>query len=149
MNKIRSKNKALAIAGACSDKKALDIVLMKMKKVSGVSDYFVIASGSSTTQTRAIADHIEQVIMAKGERVRHIEGRREASWVLIDCTDVVAHIFLKDTRRFYDLESLWNKAPKERFTEPKIRKAHPSKKKTKPRSFLRKSGTKPRRSRKS
>lgn len=126
---------------------------MKMKKVSGVSDYFVIASGTSTTQTRAIADHIEQVMIAKGERVRHMEGFREASWVLIDCTDVVAHIFLKDTRRFYDLESLWSKAPKERFTEPKARKAHPLKKKKKtkikPRPFLKKGRTKPKRSRKS
>jgi len=98
---------------------------MKMKKVSGVSDYFVIASGGSTTQTRAVADHIVQVMKAKGERVRHVEGLREASWVLIDCTDVVAHIFLKETRRFYDLESLWKKAPKERFAEPKRKKAHP------------------------
>jgi len=98
---------------------------MKMKKVSGVSDYFVIASGSSTTQTRAVADHIVQVMKAKGERVRHVEGLREASWVLIDCTDVVAHIFLKDTRHFYDLESLWKKAPKERFAEPKRKKAPP------------------------
>ena len=124
---------------------------MNMKKVSGVSDYFVIASGGSTTQTRAIADHIVRVMKAKGERVRHVEGLREASWVLIDCTDVVAHIFLKDTRHFYDLESLWkkapllhwkelDKAPKERFAGPGRKKArafHAFKKKKKRRKVKR------------
>jgi ribosome-associated protein len=126
---------------------------MKMKKVSGVSDYFVIASGSSTTQTRAIADHVVQVMRAKGERVRHVEGLREASWVLVDCTDVVAHIFLKDTRRFYDLESLWNKAPKERLAEPKTRKARApgplKKKKINKKTKKKATKPKPKRSRKS
>jgi len=131
---------------------------MKMKKVSGVSDYFVIASGGSTTQTRAVADHIVQVMKAKGERVRHVEGLREASWVLIDCTDVVAHVFLKDTRRFYDLESLWkkapllhwkerDKAPKERFVEPKRKKPQqlsaPKKKKKAKKNIRAKKSTKP------
>jgi len=90
---------------------------MNMRKMSGVSDYFVIASGTSTTHTRAIADHIAHVIKAKGSRVWRIEGMSDASWVLLDCSDVVAHVFLADTRRFYGLESLWKKAPKERFED--------------------------------
>ena len=90
---------------------------MNMRKVSGVSDYFVIASGTSTTHTRAIADHIADVMKAKGARVWRIEGLSDASWVLLDCSDVVAHVFLADTRRFYDLENLWKKAPKERFKD--------------------------------
>ena len=98
---------------------------MNMRKMSGVSDYFVIASGTSTTHTRAIADHIADVIKANGGRVWRIEGLSDASWVLLDCSDVVAHIFLADTRRFYDLENLWKKAPKERFKDsnkPKARR---------------------------
>ncbi len=98
---------------------------MNMRKMSGVSDYFVVASGTSTTHTRAIADHIADVVRAKGARVWRIEGLSDASWVLLDCSDVVAHIFLADTRRFYDLENLWKKAPKERFKDsgkPKDRK---------------------------
>ena len=90
---------------------------MNMRKMSGVSDYFVIASGTSTTHTRAIADHIAGVVKAKGSRVWRIEGESDASWVLLDCSDVVAHVFLVDTRRFYDLENLWKKAPKESFKD--------------------------------
>jgi ribosome-associated protein len=96
-----------------------------MKKMSGVSDYFVVASGTSTTHTRAIADHIAGTIEAKGARVWRIEGATDASWILLDCGNVVAHVFLAETRRFYDLENLWKKAPKERFKEggkPKARR---------------------------
>ena len=88
-----------------------------MRKMSGVSDYFVIASGTSVTHTRAIADHIAHVVKAKRGKVWRIEGLSDASWILLDCSDVVAHIFLTDTRRFYDLENLWKKAPKERFKD--------------------------------
>jgi ribosome-associated protein len=107
----------MAVAMAGSDKKALDTVLIKMKRVSSVCDYFVIASGSSTTQVRAIADHISRKLRENGERLRHIEGEREASWILMDFGDVVAHVFLEETRRFYDLERLWGDAPIERFEE--------------------------------
>ncbi len=92
-----------------------------MRKVSSVCDYFVIASGSSTTQVRAIADHIADMLEEKKARVRHIEGMREASWILLDCGNVVAHIFLEETRRFYDLERLWGGAPQRRRNE-KIKK---------------------------
>jgi ribosome-associated protein len=88
-----------------------------MRKMSGVCDYFVIASGTSTTHVRAIADNIIRVLKEKGERLRHKEGEREALWVLLDCGDVVAHVFLDETRRFYDLESLWASAPRTRFAE--------------------------------
>jgi ribosome-associated protein len=98
---------------------------MNMKKMSGVSDYFVIASGTSTTHTRAIADHVADTVRAKGARVWRIEGLSDASWVLLDCGDVVVHIFLPEKRSFYGLENLWKKAPKERFKEsgkPKARR---------------------------
>ena len=111
----------MAIARAASDKKALDIVTLDMRKVPSVSDYFVIASGSSTTQVRAISDNIVDVLKDKGERVWHIEGAREALWILLDCGDVVAHIFLEETRRFYELEKLWGKVPKKKLPKAKAK----------------------------
>jgi ribosome-associated protein len=114
---INSKFKALAIAGASSEKKALDITIVDMRKMSSVCSYFVIASGTSTTQVRAIADNIERRLKEKQERIWHAEGEREALWILLDAGDVVAHVFLDQTRRFYDLERLWADAPQERFRE--------------------------------
>lgn len=122
MRVIESKTKALAIASAASDKKALDIVIINMRKMLGVCDHFVIASGSSTTQVKAIADNLIKVLKVKGQRLWHIEGEREASWILLDFGDVVAHIFLEETRRFYDLERLWGDAPQEHFKEKKAKR---------------------------
>lgn len=95
-----------------------------MRKMSSVCDYFVIASGTSTTQVRAIADHIARQLKEKGERIWHMEGAREALWILLDCGDVVCHIFLDQTRRFYDLERLWSDAPQVHLKEAG-RKASP------------------------
>ncbi|MDD3905337.1 MAG: ribosome silencing factor [Candidatus Omnitrophica bacterium] len=107
----------MAIAGAASEKKALDIVIMKMRKMSSVCDYFVIASGTSTTHVRALSDNIIRTLKEKGQPVRHSEGEREASWILLDFGEAVCHLFLKETRAFYDLEGLWVKAPREDFKE--------------------------------
>ena len=111
------------MAGAASDKKALDIVIVKMmKKMSSVCDYVVIASGTSTTHVRALSDNITRVLKEKGQSLWHIEGEREASWILLDFGDVVCHLFLEETRAFYDLEGLWSKAKQESFAEPKPKK---------------------------
>lgn len=99
------------------DKKALDIVLINMKKMSNVCGYFVITSGASTTQVRAIADHIIKKLKERKQRLWHSEGAREALWIVLDYSDVVVHVFLDETRRFYDLERLWGDAPQERFEE--------------------------------
>ena len=111
----------MAIAKAASDKKALDIVTLDMRRIPSVSDYFVVASGSSTTQVRAISDNIVDILKEKGQRVWHIEGAREALWILLDCGDVVAHVFLEETRRFYELEKLWSRVPKKRLSESKAK----------------------------
>ena len=86
-----------------------------MKKMSSVCDYFVIASGTSTTHVRALSDNIIRELKLKGQSLRHIEGEREASWILLDFGDVVCHLFLEDTRAFYDLEGLWKPKPKKRI----------------------------------
>ena len=115
------------MAKAASDKKALDIAILDMRKIPSVCDYFLIASGTSTTQVRAISDNIIEKLKLKDERVWHIEGEREALWILLDCGDVVAHIFQEDTRRFYELERLWGDVPIKKFKE-EIRKSKRSRK---------------------
>ena len=124
------------MARAASDKKALDIVIIKMmKKMSSVCDYLVIASGTSTTHVRALSDNIIRELKEKGQSLWHVEGDREASWILLDFGDVVCHLFLEETRAFYNLEGLWGKAKQERFKEqkPKNKKRVIRKKKTKKR----------------
>lgn len=101
-----------AIAKAASDKKANDIVILDMQKVSMVTDYFVICSANSTTQVRAIADHIEEKLQEQGSRVLHKEGYREGRWILLDFGSCVAHVFVEEDRRFYNLEQLWGDAPR-------------------------------------
>ena len=114
MKTTDSKVNAGIIAKAASAKKASDIVTIDMRKLPNVADYFVITSGTSTTQVRAIADNIIREMKEKhGERPWHVEGLREALWVLVDYGDVVVHIFQEETRRFYDLEKLWNQVEQE------------------------------------
>jgi len=91
-------------------------MIMDMRAVSYITDYFVICSAPSTRRVEAIAEGIEETLNAKGIRNWHIEGKREALWVLIDYGDVIAHIFYEGLRKFYDLERLWHDAPKEHFS---------------------------------
>lgn len=111
----------MAIANAAQDKKALDAVILDMRKIPSVSDYFVIVSGASTTQARAISDNIVEKLKIKGEKLWHIEGEREALWILLDYGDVVAHVFIDETRKFYELERLWGEVPQKKFTGLKKR----------------------------
>lgn len=109
----------MVIAKAASDKKALDAVILDMRKIRSVSDYFVIVSGTSTTQAKAISDNIVEKLKIKGEKLRHAEGEREALWILLDYGDVIAHVFIDETRKFYELERLWGDVPQEKFVEPR------------------------------
>jgi len=88
---------------------------MNMRKMSGVSDYFVIASAASSRRVKAIAENIEEELKKSGVRNLHTEGKSEALWVLLDYGDVITHVFQEDTRKFYDLERLWSDAPKSAF----------------------------------
>jgi len=106
-----------AIARAAFDKKAKGIVILDMKRPLQICDYFIIASGNSTRQVKAISDNIEEKTRQKGITPLHIEGYSEGTWVLLDYYDIVAHIFIQDTRDFYNLERLWADAPKIDFNE--------------------------------
>jgi ribosome-associated protein len=79
--------------------------------LSSVADYFLICSGSSDRQVRAIADAIAEELAQHGEKLLAMEGYQKGTWVLIDCADLIVHVFDDNTRRFYDLERLWYRAP--------------------------------------
>lgn len=103
---------AAAIAELASDRKALDIVQLDLRGMIGYADYFVICSGRTDRQTRAIHDAIHQG-MKSGHSLlpSRVEGVTEARWILIDYLDVVVHIFTPETREYYRLEQLWGEAP--------------------------------------
>jgi ribosome-associated protein len=116
-----AQEKSLVIAKAALDKQADNVVIMKMSGVATICDYFVILSANTERNIKAIADNIRENLKKLSLRVWHTEGYNEASWVLIDCYDVVVHIFRKDTREFYDLEHLWADAPKRSITEKSVK----------------------------
>lgn len=92
-------------------KKAQDIVVLDMRGAALMTDYFVLCSGESTRQVKAIADEIWQGLEANGSVV-HLEGYHDAQWILVDCGDAVAHVFHPPMRQFYDLEHLWGDMPR-------------------------------------
>ena len=95
---------------AARDKKASDLVVLDLRKADAFTDYFVICSGQSVRQIKAIADSVEQSLARLRVRPSHVEGYGVAEWVLLDFFDFVVHIFTPDTRRFYALERLWGSA---------------------------------------
>ncbi|ACF12535.1 iojap-like protein [Chloroherpeton thalassium ATCC 35110] len=99
-------------------KKGYDVVIMDLRKVAEMTDFFVICTADSDTQVKAVADAIIEGLHEDGEKPYHVEGTHELSWVLIDYVDVVIHVFLKETRSFYSLEKLWGDAEFERIKDP-------------------------------
>jgi len=110
---VNSKEVALVAAEAAGDKKAEDIVALDVSQLLVVTEYFVIATGRTNIQVRAIADEVEEQIRAKaGEKPIGREGVGENKWVLLDYGDVVVHVFQPEERDFYRLEKLWGDAPR-------------------------------------
>ncbi|MGH9475563.1 MAG: ribosome silencing factor [Terriglobales bacterium] len=100
-----------AAAAASASKKALDPVLLDLRKQADFCDYFLICHGNNPQQIQAIAAAIEQRLEAEGMRAVQREGTRQGEWVALDYMDFMVHIFSPRTRRFYDLERLWSGAP--------------------------------------
>lgn len=92
------------------DKKGHEIVLLNLKGISMVTDYFLIVTGNSTTQVKAIEEHLEDKLGTIGIPILRVEGLPDAKWVLMDCGDLVVHIMTPDQRDFYSLERLWGDA---------------------------------------
>jgi ribosome-associated protein len=104
------EEKTQLCAVAADSKKAEDIVVLNVQPLSSVADHFLICSGMSERQVKAIADAIEEELGKNGEKPLATEGYQEGSWILIDYADLVIHIFDDETRHFYNLERLWRRA---------------------------------------
>ncbi len=110
--------RALECTAAALDRKAYDLVVLEVGRVTSIADYFVICSGRSDTQVQAIAQGIEERLGQSGTRPLSIEGYEHAQWVLMDYGDVVVHIFYVPVRGFYGLERLWTRAVAVELPEP-------------------------------
>jgi ribosome-associated protein len=95
---------------AAEDKKAVDLVVLDLRKASGFTDFFVIASGTNTRQVRAIADSVMETLADEGVKPAHVEGYDRSEWILLDYFDFIVHVFAPETRVFYGLERLWGSA---------------------------------------
>jgi ribosome-associated protein len=94
------------------ERKAIDPIMFEVEHLTSISDYFLIASGSSSRQVQAIANHLQKRMREEGFRTYGVEGDREGHWVLMDYGDVIVHLFYQPYREFYDLEGLWVEAPR-------------------------------------
>lgn len=103
----KSKKLALKIAQILDDRKAIDVVVLDIHKLTIIADYFVIASGTSEIQVRALCDEVEDKLKQEGIEAIHKDGHGGNRWVALDYGDVIVHIFHQDERKFYDLERLW------------------------------------------
>ncbi len=95
---------------AAEDKKALDLVVLDLRKAAGFTDFFVICSGANARQVRAIADAVIESLAGDGAKPAHVEGYDRSEWILLDYFDFIVHVFAPETRMFYGLERLWGSA---------------------------------------
>ena len=97
-------------AALCLDMKANDVVVLDLRKVTDMTDCFVIASGTSDTHVRSVGEHVIAELKKEGFQVHHVEGLEQGRWVLLDYVDFVVHLFHPTLRSFYQLERLWSDA---------------------------------------
>lgn len=109
---MNTLDKALLSVNIILERKATDPVLFEVGRLTTITDYFLIASGKSSRQVQAIAQHLERRMKEEGFIPFGIEGERDGHWILLDYGDVVVHIFYQPVREFYDLEGLWVEAPR-------------------------------------
>lgn len=107
---VTPENIMSAVVEAADDKKAFNVVTLGLNGISLIADYFVICHGNSETQVQAIASEMKKRAEDLGVTVRGIEGMNTARWVLVDIGDVVAHVFHRDDREYYNIERLWSDA---------------------------------------
>lgn len=108
MNNISQEKAIETIIKALDSKRAEDIQLIGIKDLTIVADYFVIANGTSNTQTKALADEVEFKMKELGVEPLRVEGYQGATWIILDYGDIVVHVFYKETRSYYNLERLWS-----------------------------------------
>ncbi|HEY7136590.1 MAG TPA: ribosome silencing factor [Acidimicrobiia bacterium] len=112
--------RAAVAATAAASKKGEDIVVLDVGDIIAITDEFVIASGTNRRQVRTIVEEVEQQLADQaGVRPVSVEGLDDSSWVLLDYGDLVVHVFLAETRAYYDLERLWADAPRRQWEQPR------------------------------
>lgn len=109
---LAAKEKALRAQTALADKRAVDPVVLDMREITLITDYFIICHGTSNVHIRALGDAVAEALKEDGVRPHGVEGRDEGRWVLLDYGDVIVHIFGEEEREFYSLERLWSDAPR-------------------------------------
>jgi ribosome-associated protein len=107
---LTAQERAIKCAAFALDKKALDVKIFEIKKISSIADYLVLASGRSDRQVQAIADSVK-VELKPFDRPIDMEGFEEGRWVVIDYGDIIVHVFQEEVRRIYNLDELWGRAP--------------------------------------
>ncbi len=100
------------------ERKAYDLVVMEVRDLTSIADYFIVCSGRSDRQVQSIAQGIEENLRGTGVRPHSVEGAARGQWLLMDFFDVIVHIFYEPVREFYDLEGLWSDAPRAQLPEP-------------------------------
>ena len=95
------------IINALDDKKAENIQVIDISEISTVADYFIITNGTNRSQIQALSDNVQEKLAASGIHPKNIEGYNTANWILLDYSDILIHIFDKESRGFYDLERIW------------------------------------------
>ena len=108
---------AALLARALDAKKGQNIKVLKTEGLTTLADYFVLCTATSNTQIKAMSDACEEEMEKRGERVHHIEGHRGGTWLLMDFSCVVVHVFTDEARKFYDLERLWGDAQEVDLTQ--------------------------------
>lgn len=105
------KRKALLIGGIALDKKASDVMVLEIGHLTSIADYFVICSGNSGRQVKAIAEAIRQEMAHRFGDHGTMEGETAANWILLDYRDIIIHIFREESRTYYGIENMWRDAP--------------------------------------
>jgi len=113
-----SWERTLLLTRLALDRKACDLVVMDVRGLTSIADFFIICSGRSDRQVQSIAQGLEENSAEHGIRLFAVEGTGRGHWVLMDFSDVIVHIFYEPVRRFYDLDGLWGHAPKAELPEP-------------------------------
>lgn len=108
---IETVQRVREAVAAAEDRKAVDLKVLHLQKISDFTDYFMICSGTSERQVQAIADGVQEKLRANRVRPLHVEGYNRGQWVLIDYGDLVVHVFQEEPRKHYALERLWGDAP--------------------------------------
>ncbi len=117
LREISSWDKVLLLTRLALEKKAYDLIVLDVRELTSIADYFILCSGRSDRQVQSIAQGLEENALEEGIRPYAVEGTQRGHWVLMDFSDVIVHIFYEPVREFYDLDGLWNHAPRAALPE--------------------------------